>query len=203
MFNLKNIAIMMLILMLSTVLASCVFAADEENYGDIKYEFNVSNLTFSYNDHNTSTYEGDTGLDAAYCKNTIDNKTYRIPVAEVRGLAYASKGTFKFNETIEITHSLSYRDSRDYDYIVLFMYYKNGTEIPTLDISDDDLTLEQRNYFDNYAQEKQDYYQRQQELDMQSLGDDSLYRSSSSNNNHNSHFGYYVGTRRSGIVYYP
>ncbi len=198
MVNLKKITLLLVVLMFSTLLATSVSATDFSET-TVKHDFNPTNFTFCYNDHNTSTYEGDTGLKGAYCKSTADNYTYWVPVENVRGLAYASKGTFKFIENIDITRSL-HSDDRDYDYIMLKMYHKNGTEIPTLDVSDDDLTVEQQKYFDNYEQERQDYYQEQQQEDLDSMSD---YSYSSSSNNHRSHYGYYVGTRGAGIIYTP
>ncbi|MGN1321587.1 MAG: hypothetical protein ACI4VJ_03290 [Methanosphaera sp.] len=121
-----------------------------------KHDFYPDEFLFEYSDGNTTHYKGDLGLKYAHCRNVIDNVSYLVPKENVRGIAFATNGTFKFNESIQITHSIKREDEPD-QYIMLDMYYKNGTEIKSLDIEDDDLTADQRAYFDNYDHQRQEY----------------------------------------------
>ncbi|MBE6494583.1 MAG: hypothetical protein E7Z84_08290, partial [Methanosphaera stadtmanae] len=91
----------------------------------------------------------------------MDNTTFIVPTERVRSIAYATKGTFKFNEPIIITRSIQRDDGR---YILLTLKYKNGTVIPILDIESSDLTKEQRSYFDDYYQQRSDYLAQQEEF---------------------------------------
>ena len=84
-------------------------------------------------------------------KNTLDNTTFIVPTERVRSIAYATKKSFKFSEPIIITRSIQRDDGR---YILLTMKYKNGTVIPILDLDKDDLTNEQKSYFDDYYTQK-------------------------------------------------
>lgn len=172
-------------------LSSCVFAVRE---WDEEHEFNPVDLLFCYNDHNTTTYEGDLGLEKTLCNNTIDNKTYRIPTGAVRGIAYATKKSFKFDEPIIMTHS-----SGNEPKMILTMKYKNGTVIPVLDYDTKGMTKEQMSYFDDFENQRDAYYDNKaywQEADMEhSLSKKSSEKSSSSR------YYYYVGTNGRGIVY--
>lgn len=174
---------------------------DEENRQlEEKHDFFSDVFIFEYNDHNTTTYEGDSGLKGAYANNTEDNLTYYLPEENVRSIAYITNGTFKMKEHIDVKHSLIVED-RSYDCIMIKMYRKDGSEIPRLDISSNSLTNEQKQYFDNYEQQRSDYLQQQEEYALEDL-EDSYSRSSSSQSK--SHYSYYYSPRGgAGVIYTP
>lgn len=68
------------------------------------------------------------------------------------------------------------------------MYYKNGTEIKSLDISDD-LTYEDRQYFQDYDGQKEEYYQKQVQDELDAI--ESQERIQTRQNSH--HSGWYYG----------
>ena len=176
------------------VVASCSFAVEE---WEVEHEFMPDTFIFEYNDHNTTVYEGDIGLKYAHVNNTLDNTTFIVPVERVRSVAYATKKSFKFNEPIIITRSVQRYDGR---YILLTMKYKNGTVIPILDIESNSLTKEQMSYFDDYYQQRSDYFAQQEKLDSEYMYD---YYSMRSRDNGKSKYSYYVGSGGSGVIYTP
>lgn len=94
----------------------------------------------------------------------------------MRGIAYATKGTFRLNDSIMVTNSMDVSEEYNntnypYDIIMLKMYYKNDTVIPTLDVADDDLTSEQKSYFDNYEQAREEYYQERNQHTLEDMED--------------------------------
>lgn len=189
-----NKLFVILVMSLMLLVASCSFAVDE---WDVEHEFMPDTFIFEYNDHNTTTYEGDLGLIYAHVNNTLDNTTFIVPTERVRSIAYATKKSFKFDEPIIITRSVQRTDGR---YILLTMNYKNGTVIPILDLDNSDLTKEQISYFDDYYQQRSDYLAQQEEY-----AAENMYDSYSYNNRHkgNSRFSYYVGSGGSGLIYTP
>ncbi|WP_323736066.1 hypothetical protein PXD04_09300 [Methanosphaera sp. ISO3-F5] len=190
--------LLLLVLSLMIIPVSC---AEEVRYDDFSYdvEFMPTAFVFDYNDHNTSTYEGDIGLKYAYANSSFDNHTYIIPTERVRGIAYATKGSFKFTEPILIDHG-PYRDWDD-KYVITGLKFKNGTEIPYLGIESTGLTKEQMSYFDNYYEQRQDYLAQQEAYAAEDLYDYETSKSRSSSGR--SKFGYYVGTGGSGVIYNP
>ncbi|MBE6494626.1 MAG: hypothetical protein E7Z84_08505 [Methanosphaera stadtmanae] len=198
---LKNRLIMILLLVMILSSITSLTALSDEDYSIIneKHEFNTNQFVFEYNDHNTTTYEGDSGLKGAYANNTVDNYTYFLPDENVRGIAYATKGTFKLKENIVVTHSLMVDNGR-YDCIMLKMYYKNDTPILTLDIKDNGLTAEQKSYFDNYDQQKSEYMQQQNQYALEDIYDEQIRANSRSSQRH---YSYYFGSNGRGIIYSP
>lgn len=174
-----------------------VSSADSK-HDDFSYdvEFMPSSFVFDYHDHNSTDYEGDIGLKYAYANSTFDDHKYIIPTEWVRGIAFATKGTFEFSEAILIDHG-PYREWDDM-YVITNLKFKNGTEIPFLSISSNDLTKEQRSYFDDYYQQRQDYLAEQEAYAVEDLYD---YETSRSNSR--SRYGYYFGSGGSGIIYSP
>lgn len=192
----KKLLILIIFIITASMLTSCASAVDFSET-EVKHTFHPTNFKFEYSDGNTTQYHGDTGLRGAYCTNTIDGLTYFVPVENVRGIAKATHKTFKFDEDIDITHSLASK-RENYAYIMLKMYYKNGTEIRSLDESDDDLTMEERSYFDNYDQQRQDYLTKQanDELDAIENNQEAEIRSMEKPRS-----GYYYGTNGFGYYY--
>ena len=191
----KNVNKLILLLILSTLLSTTISASDTDDRS-IKHDFKPSKIIFVYNDHNTTTYQGDTGLIEAYCNNTVDNTTYYMSENVVRGIAYATKKTFNFNENIDITQYTA----TDGKLKILKMYYKNGTEIQSLSLMDDNLTLEQQKYFDNYQQEKSDYDHKIDQMNSESLQEGQNYLLEKQNSRK---YGYYFGPGGPGIIYNP
>ena len=176
------------------IVSSCAFALEEY---EVEHEFLPDEFVFEYNDHNTTSYEGDSGLKFAYVNNTLDNTTLIVPVERVRSVAYATRKSFRFDEPIIITHSIRRDDGR---YILLTMKYKNGTVIPILDIDKDDLTNEQKTYFDDYYGQRQEYLMQQEQYAAENLYSYETYRSRGSGK---SKYSYYVGSGGSGVIYTP
>lgn len=199
---LKNKIIMITLLIIVLSSFSSLTALTDEDYKIIneKHEFNPDSFIFEYNDHNSTTYEGDTGLKGAYVNNSLDNYTYFVPVDNVRGIAYATKKSFEFDENIIVTHSL-FVENRSYDCIMLEMYYKNGSVIPELDVSDNGLTKEQREYFDDYEQQRDEYYQEQNQYALEDIYDEQSR--ANSRESQRSHYGYYFGSNGYGVMYNP
>lgn len=196
----KWIIISLLIIVLGSINSLSVLSASDYDIINEQHEFNTNEFLFEYNDHNTTTYEGDSGLKRALANNTVDNYTYCLPDENVRGIAYATKGTFKLKENILVTHSLMTGDM-PWDCIMLKMFYKNGSVIPTLDIKDNDLTAEQKSYFDNYDQQRSDYLQRQNKYALEDLYDEQ--QRANSRSSQKSNYGYYYGSNGRGIIYSP
>ncbi|RAP47609.1 MAG: hypothetical protein BZ135_01765 [Methanosphaera sp. rholeuAM6] len=183
-----------IVLLFSLIVSPCAFALQEY---EVEHDFMPDEFIFEYNDHNTTTYEGDSGLKYAHVNNTLDNTTFIVPTERVRSIAYATKKSFKFSEPIIITRSIQRDDGR---YILLTMKYKNGTVIPILDLDKDDLTNEQKSYFDDYYTQRSDYLMQQQEYAAEDLYDYETFRSRGSGK---SRYSYYVGTGGSGVIYTP
>ncbi|RAP44813.1 MAG: hypothetical protein BZ134_02625 [Methanosphaera sp. SHI1033] len=170
--NIKKLSLILIFLMVSCLLTTIVSADDSEDRM-VKHDFFPVDFVFEYSDGNTTDYKGDLGLQHAFCTNTEDNATYRLSPGSVRGIAYATKGTFKFNETIQTTR---YKLTDSDVFGVLVMYYKNGTEIKSLDISDNDLTADQRQYFDDYNQQRQEYLEQQTADEIDSMSSQQSYQ---------------------------
>ncbi len=181
------------IIVLSLLLLPASFCADEEGSEE---EFLPSEFVFCYNDHNTTVYEGDSGLKVALVNNTLSGKEFYVPTEYVRGIAYVTQGTFKFDEAIIITLG----PLREWDnmYVLTKMRLKNGTIIPYLGIEKNDLTSQQKKYFDNYEAQRSDYLLQQQEYASEDLYDYQTIRDSN-----RPRYSYYFGSGGSGVIYTP
>ncbi|OED30366.1 hypothetical protein [Methanosphaera sp. WGK6] len=195
MLNKKQYSMLFICLLLTVSLMGSVSAVTDFSETKIKHDFYPVDFIFQYSDKNTTTYEGDLGLKGAICRNTEDNISYYAPVENVRGIAYATKKTFRFNEPIQITHSLK-SNKAEYDYIVMNMYYKNGSTLRKLDISDSMLTADEIEYFDDYRTQKQEYYNKHYADQLDTIETYQEYQASSSNKQR----GYMIGTN--GIGFY-
>ena len=175
------------------------FTAEEQKILDTKYDFYPSTFIFEYNGYNTTDYEGDTGLKRAYVNNTVDNMTYLVPPEYVRTFAWLTKKSFTLDDHIDVKHSLVV-DGRDYDCILMGMFNKDGSEIPKLDVKSNDLTNEQRSYFDDYESARDEYYQQQNQYALEDI-EDNTRRASQYKDKDKSHYGIYYGTNGRGIIY--
>lgn len=174
-----------------------LFIAPYACAADAVYEdFMPKNFVFEYNDHNSTTYEGDSGLRVARVNNVFDNNSYFVPTEYVRGIAYATKGTFRFNEPILFSHG----PLREWDgmYVATGFKFKNGTVIPYLGIEKNDLTNEQKKYFDDYNTQRSEYLMQEQEEAVEDLYDYETVRDS-----HRPRFSYYYGRGGRGVIYTP
>lgn len=186
----QKIAKFMILLMILLMFSTSVNAEDQQGV-----EIEIGNITFMYSNGNTSTYQGDLGLIGMYFVNKLDNETYFMHESMTRGMAMVSHKTFKFNEKF-IVDCIDQKDlgGRTYRYHISNLTYENGTPVRKLDISDSHLTAEERKYFDDYAQQRQDYHSQQEEYALENLEDS--YSESSSHKSS----GYMVGT--GGVGYY-
>lgn len=155
------------LLLISTTTAS----TDDLTTEYTEHDLDMSNITFIYKDSNTTQYQGDQGLDGAIIKNNLDNKTYYITNDLVRGLAYKTQKTFSFDQPLKAE---VHEGNGSYDYYVETLTYQNGTKIKSLSISDDDLTQEEKTYFDDYEDQKQNYYHKQDDLAQRSSAVDEM-----------------------------
>ena len=163
-----------------------------------KHDFKPSQIIFEYNDHNTTTYKGDTGLLGGYWTNKLTNKTYKITDNTIRGIAYATKGTFKFKENLDIKETPPPGEEKNSKIVEIF--YKNGTEIQSLSLFDEDLTVEQRKYFDNYTEQKMEHDTEISRREQESLIESQNRILDRSNSRHHS---YYWGPGGGGYIYTP
>ncbi|RAP48665.1 MAG: hypothetical protein BZ135_00360 [Methanosphaera sp. rholeuAM6] len=173
-----------LLIVMALLSSSTTFAVNE---WDEEHEFYPVDFLFCYNDHNSTTYEGDRGLSITYCNNTMDNKTYTLGADEVRSIAYATKKSFKFNETIMMTHSAGKEPKS-----ILKMWYKNGTIIPELSLDSNSLTNEQLSYFDDYYNQRKEYIENRQywqQSELQDSLDDLSYKDSKSDSKYHAYYG--------------
>lgn len=168
----KKIILLTTLIIATLLLTSTISAStDDLTIEYTQHDLNISNITFIYKDTNTTQYQGDQGLDGAIIKNSLDNKTYYISVNLVRGLAYKTQKTFNFDQPLKAE---AHDGNGSYDYYVETLAYQNGTKIRPLSISDDDLTQEEKTYFDDYEDQKQDYYHKQDELAQRSAAVDEM-----------------------------
>lgn len=171
------------LILLIFVLGASVHAFEETK---VEHEFSPDGFMFEYKDHNSSVYEGDRNLRLGYVNNTADNTTLILTPEAVRTLAYISRKTFKFDDSLIITRSLQ----RDDGYFVLLtLKYKNGTNIPLLDVKND-LSDDQKEYFDDYESDLKDYHDQQ----IEDLEDEYNYQQSRDQRN-------YYGFDKIGIYY--
>lgn len=183
--NKKIIAVTILIIMLFSSTGYAVNEWEEE------HEFDPTDFIFRYNDHNSTTYEGDIGLGLSTCRNKIDNKTYLLGADEIRSIYYATKKTFKFDEPIIMTHSSGLEPK-----CILTMKYKNGTIIPELSYESTSLTKEQISYFDDYYNQREMYLQQKSDL----AQEDYLDTISRNQEKKDSKYHRYAGTGGQGII---
>ena len=155
--------------------------------------FDPTNFRFVYSDGNTTTYKGDLGLQETFCINRADNNSVcRLDQEYTRGLAFASNGTFKFNENLSmVPYNFTRNDS---DYTIKEIYHEDGSVLKKLRI-EDDLTLEQRQYFQNYEQQKEEYYLKKQQDTLEIMEEEQYdtYATTVKNNEKTKH----------GIIYGP
>lgn len=192
----KKIILLATLIIATLLLTSTISAStDDLTTQYTQHDLDMSNITFIYKDTNTTQYQGDQGLDGAIIRNSPDNKTYYIPVNLVRGLAYKTQRTFNFDQPLKAE---AHDGNGSYDYYVETLAYQNGTKIRPLSISDDDLTQEEKTYFDDYEDQKQDYYHKQDDLAQRSAAVDEMSEIKTQNEPKNY---VYFGNRYGGYVH--
>lgn len=180
--------------MISSLFISSAWAVDDSDKG-VKHALHPVDFVFCYNDGNRTTYDGDLGLKNVLCRNTIDGMYYYLSISEIRGLAYITNKTFKFNDDIYVTLYLSAEDigTKEHPYDVHDMYYRNGEEIKKLDISDTSLTRGQRAMFEDYELQRELYHQEEMERYEDEIAHEEASQTYAANRKH-SNRGYYVGS---------
>ncbi|WP_308855448.1 hypothetical protein [uncultured Methanosphaera sp.] len=132
-------------------------------------------------------YEGDRQLDSMTFTDELTQQQYIIYWAEViRTLAYMTHRQMKFNDTIRVGYG-TYDNGTRY---VREIIDENGNKIEKLDESRSDLTDEEKSYFDNYDDLREEYLAKLARDDS-----DSYYPSHSSSG---SKSGIFIGSRGSG-----
>ena len=109
--------------------------------------FDPTNFRFVYSDGNTTTYKGDLGLQETFCINRADNNSVcRLDQEYTRGLAFASNGTFKFNENLSmVPYNFTRNDS---DYTIKEIYHEDGSDLKK---QQDTLEIMEEEQYDTYA----------------------------------------------------
>ncbi|WP_323735874.1 hypothetical protein PXD04_08265 [Methanosphaera sp. ISO3-F5] len=123
----------------------------------------VSNLVYVYNDGISQKYKGDSGLSYAMF-NDSKGCCYHMSKDLVRGIAFATKYKFdikKFSTSCYRNTGNQYEDPEDFYKINEEIRLENGTVIKPLSI-DQDLTREQKTYFDDYQTQLVNYYQEKE-----------------------------------------
>jgi hypothetical protein len=162
-------------------------------------------FVFVYNDGNSSKYKGDTGL-----KYTLfyDDKgcCYHIEEALTRGIAYVTGGTFDVDG---FNFSRRRNSNKDYYYVYSEVPDKtnvtldNGTVVFGLYIYDN-LTLEEKKYFDDYDTQLYKYYEDKKSEEMRKSAiieeyEDQIHREHQSDSRKSGSFSGY--SRRGGYIY--
>ena len=165
----------------------------------------ASDFVFVYEDGVYDTYKGDIGLKYAMFNDTLTGNCYHLHKDLVVGIAYATKKKFDIkNFSFEYIH---YIDD-DFYWVGNAMWESNvtldnGTIIKPLRI-EQDLTPEQKLYFEDYDTQLYKYYEDKKIKEMEDMEaymadlEDDMLRT----NSHNKQPGHFSGyTSRSGYIY--
>lgn len=153
-----------LLILILVLLPSC-FSSDSDNnlvYSYIDYEdrdVNVvaSDFVFVYNYGTFSEYKGDLGLNYSMFNDTLTGYCYHFDKELTRGIACVTNRKFDI-------HNFSFRRYLRKEGDKFYTNYgdgitlENGTVIRSLSI-DQDLTLNQKKYFDDYDTQLYQYYE--------------------------------------------
>ena len=183
MINKKKVSLLFLSIMIILMFSSCINAEFID-----QTEVKPVSVTLSYEDRTATQYEGDRGLRNLTFTDELSGKQFSVYTKDmIRTLAYLTKKTLKFNDSIVVNYG-SYDNET---YYVTKLHYKNGTYMSELSASRSDLSPEEKSYFDNYEDEREEYLAKLSSED-----------SSSTYTTHSDHkkSGIVVGTR--GIGYY-
>ncbi|PAV08087.1 hypothetical protein [Methanosphaera cuniculi] len=188
MINKKKISIFLIILIILLMFTSCINAMIDYGEAEVK----PVNVTVTYKDHNTTKYEGDRGLEIISFTDELTGMEYTANFANmgvIRTLAYMTKRQFKFNDTICIRYQFDkdFPESRS----VVEIKGKDGKYMALLDESRSDLSDEEKSYFDNYDDLREEYLAKQSK----SSSESHVYHESSKKKS-----GFYYGSH--GLGYY-
>lgn len=132
---------------------------DVVNSYDTYFDVVPSGFVFVYNDgENSDKYNGDAGLLYSVFNDTVTGATYRVDKALTRGIAYYTNGTFNLSDGCSIRRQ---RKAGDNYYTIYYITLENGSRIESLNIYDN-LTAEQKKYFDDYDEQLYRYYSEKQ-----------------------------------------
>ena len=163
---------------------------------------------FVYSDHNSTTYEGDEGLQKAVTHNISGNNTEInfVDVKDIIGLAYFADKDFDFYKYglsgLEV-YKFNSSDGKEYfDIYAKGLCLPNGTHIKTFDIESYGLIQKQKDFITNYYN-RIDEVRHQQEIDAIYDAEDAAYddyvRYQESQNNKAKYSTYY-GTNGYGVI---
>lgn len=159
----------------------------------------ASDFLFVYNNRVSTSYEGDTGLKYSMFVDTLTGYRYHFDESMTRGIAYVTKGKFDIKN-----FSLTRWHKDGDDFYRLFGNYHdnitldNGTVIRALYITDD-LTVDEKLYFDDYDTQLYKYYEDKKIEEMKDMQDyiadldDDMIRRSSNNKQSGHYSGYTSG----------
>ncbi|MCI5866599.1 MAG: hypothetical protein SOZ23_01805 [Methanosphaera sp.] len=178
----------MSVMLLSTLSSVC--ALEEIT----QWEVTPGELTFQYSDENTSVYKGDMGLKRLIIKDSNSNHTYSVVDSNVRALAKYTHRSFKFKGPIYVDGHKNTNDELGFEYFTTAIYDADHNKLRRLEVYDDDLTAEEKSYFDDYEQQRQEHDDKQQQYALEDIED----QSRRSSDRHRS--GMAIGTH--GVSYY-
>lgn len=133
----------------------------------------ASDFVFVYNDGISDKYHGDTGLKYAVFNDTLTGCCFHIDKNLARGVAYATKNKFNIkNFSFECWRSYGNEYNPPDDFYIIYdstnITLDNGTVIESLRI-DQDLTPDQKSYFDDYDTQLYRYYEDQKIKEMRNM----------------------------------
>lgn len=164
---------------------------------------------FVYQDHNSTSYEGDEGLIEAVTHNQIGEheELHFVFERDIIGLAYESnkKFDYKYGLSGVETNYIDYKEPPYYTAWGEGLSYPNGTKIITFDIKSYNLMQKQKDFITNYDN-RIDEVRHKQEIDAIYEAEDDYYNdyvryTDSQRKKHN--HGYYYGTNGMGVIYTP
>lgn len=116
-----------------------------------------TDFVFVYKDKNSSEYEGDANLYYSTFNDTLTGCTYHVDRDLTRGIAYKTNSKFDLKDGFNITR---WRDLYDTYYTIYDnkIILNNGSIIQGLSVADD-LTPEEKMYFNDYDTQLYKYYE--------------------------------------------
>ena len=128
----------------------------------------ASDFLFVYKDRVSTKYEGDTGLEYSMFVDTLTGYYYHVDKSLTRGIAYATKRKFDIKDFS--LKRMCYPGDKFYSIFFNNITLDNGTVIESLTISEE-LTNEQKKYFDNYDEQLYRYYEDKKVQELEDAND--------------------------------
>lgn len=163
----------------------------------------ASDIVFVYNDGISKKYKGDAGLEYAMFNDTLTGSCYHMDKNLTRGIAYATNKKFNIkNFSFECTRFYGNAYNPPVDFYEVYGRFApanitldNGTVIKSLCINQD-LTPDQKLYFDDYETQLYKYYEDKRIKEMEDTQhylaelDDDMMRMSSNSKQSGHYYGY-------------